>query len=355
MEHQEPSTEIFEKFTWKIENFSRLKVNKIYSEPFIIGGYPWRILLFSKGINNNGYLSIFLEAFKTAYMSEGWSRDVKFKLLLFNQLDSNMTITKESNDDFNANEVDWGFKSFMTLTEFCEKGFLEKDTCIVGAEVFVCKSTLEEPVNQASNLTVSEATGSQNGEVEVIMPNPEVQDPKLETISPVSTHIDAELFSPTIEELMDFSTIGQLEEACTDTPPLIERLSKRSRHFNYFAFAALGRIIYFLKTRKVKDMNEQACKDLQVLWDELKKFRFDVSWLEPHVQYALGMKSYVEKAFEIEKLKKNVAALELETERLKAKLVAAEVNIDIEKDLLKAKGFEERDLDSELGCGSWRP
>lgn len=67
------------------------------------------------------------------------------------------------------------------------------------------------------------------------------------------------------------------------------------------------------------------------------------------------MKSYVEKIQQAEKLKENVVALELETERLKAKLVAAEVNVDIEKELLKAKGFEERDLDSELGCGSWKP
>jgi hypothetical protein len=49
-----------------------------------------------------------------------------------------------------------------------------------------------------------------------------------------------------------------------------------------------------------------------------------------------------------------MVTLELETERLKAKMDVAEVNIDVEKDLLKAKGFEERDLESEL-CGSWRP
>ncbi|MCH85047.1 ubiquitin carboxyl-terminal hydrolase family protein, partial [Trifolium medium] len=318
MERQESSTEIFEKFTWKIDNFSRLTVDKIYSEPFVIGGYPWRILLFPKGNKVDDYVSIYLEAVKTANMAKEWSRDVKFKLLVFNQLDTNKTITKE---------------------------------------VFVCKSTLEKPVNQASNLIVSLASGSQNGhmKVEVTMPNPEVEDPNLETISPVSSHIDAELFSPSIEELMDFSTLGQLEEVCSDTPSLIECPQKRSRKFNDLAFAALGRVLYFLKTRKVKDMNEQACKDLQVLWDELQKFKYDLTWLEPHVQYALGMKSYVEKALQLEKLKENMVALELETERLKVKCAAGEVNLHRERDLLKAKGFEERDLESELGYGSWRP
>lgn len=46
---------------------------------------------------------------------------------------------------------------------------------------------------------------------------------------------------------------------------------------------------------------------------------------------------HVQKALEVESLKGNVAWLELETERLKVKLVAAELNLDIQKDLLKAK------------------
>lgn len=70
-----------------------------------------------------------------------------------------------------------------------------------------------------------------------------------------------------------------------------------------------------------------------------EKYRFDLTWLEPHVQAALGAKTFMEKAMEVEKLKENVVALELETERLKAKMVAAMV--------------EGRDLNTELGCGSW--
>lgn len=43
MDGQETSLEIFEKFTWKIENFSRLNVDKLYSEPYVLGGYPWYV------------------------------------------------------------------------------------------------------------------------------------------------------------------------------------------------------------------------------------------------------------------------------------------------------------------------
>jgi len=55
---------------------------------------------------------------------------------------------------FNAINKSWGFSSFMPLVELHdpEKGFLVKDACIVGAEVFVCKSTNE---NQAAKLAVS--------------------------------------------------------------------------------------------------------------------------------------------------------------------------------------------------------
>ncbi|XP_045795792.1 MATH domain and coiled-coil domain-containing protein At3g58270-like [Trifolium pratense] len=329
MESQVSSTKIFEKFTWKIENFSRLNVDKMYSDPFILCGYPWRILLFPKGNKTKGavdHLSIYLEAVKTEYASEGWIRDVKFKLVVFNQLDSNMTIISETTHKFKANESNYGYLSFMKLSQLRnpKKGFIVKDVCIVGAEVFVCK-TFEKPVNQAAELTVSLASGSQNGhvKVDVPIPNPEVQGPTM--------------------------------EVCSDDPPSIERPRKRSRKFTDLAFAVLGRILYFLRTKKVKDMDEQACKELQVLWNELKKFKFDLTWLEPQVQCALGMKSFVEKALQVEKLKENIEAIELETGRLKAKLAAAEVNLNVERDLLKAKGIKERDLDSELGSGSWKP
>jgi len=29
------------RFTWRIENFSRLNTKKLYSEQFVVGGYKW--------------------------------------------------------------------------------------------------------------------------------------------------------------------------------------------------------------------------------------------------------------------------------------------------------------------------
>jgi len=67
------------------------------------------------------------------------------------------------------------------------------------------------------------------------------------------------------------------------------------------------------------------------------------------------MKNYVEKTQQVEKLKEIKAVLELEVEKLNAKLAAADVSLNVERDLLKAQGIKERDLKSELGSGSWRP
>jgi len=70
MEHQETSAEIFEKFTLKTENSSRMNVEKIYSEPFVVIGYPWVILLYLRGAERRQLLINLFEAMQTANMSK---------------------------------------------------------------------------------------------------------------------------------------------------------------------------------------------------------------------------------------------------------------------------------------------
>jgi hypothetical protein len=65
-----------------------------------------RISLFPRGEGDgiDDYLPIYLEAVQiptnNGNMSNGWSRDVKFKLVVFNQLDSYMNITLPNGDLF---------------------------------------------------------------------------------------------------------------------------------------------------------------------------------------------------------------------------------------------------------------
>jgi hypothetical protein len=66
-------------------------------------------------IGDGSWNAIYLKVVQTANMSEGWSRDVKLKFLVFNQVNTNMTITKGSY--FNCLEVLLSFFFSRNLIE----------------------------------------------------------------------------------------------------------------------------------------------------------------------------------------------------------------------------------------------
>ncbi|XP_020082062.1 ubiquitin carboxyl-terminal hydrolase 12-like isoform X3 [Ananas comosus] len=125
-------------FTWTIENFSRLNVKKHYSDIFIDGGYKWRVLIFPKG-NNVDHLSMYLDVADSATLPYGWSRCAQFSLAVINQIQNRLTIRKDTQHQFNARESDWGFTSFMPLSDLYDpsRGYLLNDTIVVEAEVAV--------------------------------------------------------------------------------------------------------------------------------------------------------------------------------------------------------------------------
>ncbi|XP_068651295.1 ubiquitin C-terminal hydrolase 12-like isoform X4 [Aristolochia californica] len=126
------------RFTWTIENFSRLNTKKHYSDVFFVGGYKWRVLIFPKG-NNVDHLSMYLDVADSAQLPYGWSRYAQFSLAVINQVHPKYTIRKDTQHQFNARESDWGFTSFMPLSELYDpsRGYLVNDTCVVEAEVAV--------------------------------------------------------------------------------------------------------------------------------------------------------------------------------------------------------------------------
>ncbi|KAL1549232.1 CSN-associated deubiquitinating enzyme Ubp12 [Salvia divinorum] len=125
-------------FSWTIENFSRLNVKKLYSNVFVVGSYNWRVLIFPKG-NNVDYLSMYLDVADCATLPNGWNRFARFSLAIVNQMDNKLTMKKDSQHHFNQRESDWGFTSFMPLSELYNpnKGYLMSDTCIVEADISV--------------------------------------------------------------------------------------------------------------------------------------------------------------------------------------------------------------------------
>nr|GEY67595.1 ubiquitin carboxyl-terminal hydrolase 12-like isoform X1 [Tanacetum cinerariifolium] len=65
----------------------------------------------------------------------------QFSLAVVNQIHNKFTMRKDNQHQFNARESDWGFTSFMPLSELYDpsRGYLLNDTCIVKADVAVQK------------------------------------------------------------------------------------------------------------------------------------------------------------------------------------------------------------------------
>ncbi|KAK1313721.1 Ubiquitin carboxyl-terminal hydrolase 13 [Acorus calamus] len=138
VENQQVEDPPSSRFTWTIENFSRLNTKKHYSEIFFVGGYKWRVLIFPKG-NNVDHLSMYLDVADSVSLPYGWNRYAQFSLAVINQIHGKYTVRKETQHQFNARESDWGFTSFMPLSELYDlsRGYLVNDTCVVEADVAV--------------------------------------------------------------------------------------------------------------------------------------------------------------------------------------------------------------------------
>uniref|UniRef100_A0A0D9XZE9 ubiquitinyl hydrolase 1 n=1 Tax=Leersia perrieri TaxID=77586 RepID=A0A0D9XZE9_9ORYZ len=134
-ESQPPEDPQTSRFTWTIENFTRINGKKHYSEPFVVGG---RVLIFPKG-NNVDHFSMYLDVADSANLPYGWNRYAQFSLAVVNQIHQKYTIRKDTQHQFNARESDWGFTSFMPLGDLYDpsRGYLVNDTVVVEAEVAV--------------------------------------------------------------------------------------------------------------------------------------------------------------------------------------------------------------------------
>ncbi|KAI3993823.1 hypothetical protein MKX01_002836 [Papaver californicum] len=130
------------RFTWIIDKFNRLYTKEHYSDVFTAGGYKWRLKIFPMG-NTVDQLSVYLEAADSANLPYRWSRYAQFSLAVVNQIHHKYTVRKDTQHKFTARQTDWGFTSFMPLSDLYDpsRGYLANDTCIVEAEVAVRKIT----------------------------------------------------------------------------------------------------------------------------------------------------------------------------------------------------------------------
>ncbi|KAG8078101.1 hypothetical protein GUJ93_ZPchr0007g5357 [Zizania palustris] len=126
------------RFTWTIENFSKICNRKLYSDVFVVGGCKWRVIIFPTG-NHVAYLSMYLDVADANLLPHGWNKYAQFSLAVINQLDNNYSLRKEATYHFSIQGRDRGFTSFMPLEDLYDlnKGYVVNDQCIIEAEVVV--------------------------------------------------------------------------------------------------------------------------------------------------------------------------------------------------------------------------
>ncbi|KAL1301091.1 hypothetical protein HN51_045724 [Arachis hypogaea] len=141
------------KFTWRIENFTRLKdlLKKrkitglcIKSRRFQIGNRDCRLIVYPRGQSQPPcHLSVFLEVTDSRNTSSDWSCFVSHRLSVVNQRMEEKSVTKESQNRYSKAAKDWGWREFVTLTSLFDQdsGFLVQDTVIFSAEVLILKET----------------------------------------------------------------------------------------------------------------------------------------------------------------------------------------------------------------------
>lgn len=141
------------KFTWRIENFTRLKdlLKKrkitglcIKSRRFQIGNRDCRLIVYPRGQSQPPcHLSVFLEVTDSRNTSSDWSCFVSHRLSVVNQKMEDKSITKESQNRYSKAAKDWGWREFVTLTSLFDQdsGFLVQDTVVFSAEVLILKET----------------------------------------------------------------------------------------------------------------------------------------------------------------------------------------------------------------------
>lgn len=141
------------RFTWRIENFTRLKdlLKKrkitglcIKSRRFQIGNRDCRLIVYPRGQSQPPcHLSVFLEVTDSRNTSSDWSCFVSHRLSVLNQRMEDKSVMKESQNRYSKTAKDWGWREFVTLTSLFDQdsGFLVQDTVIFSAEVLILKET----------------------------------------------------------------------------------------------------------------------------------------------------------------------------------------------------------------------
>ncbi|KAK9019659.1 hypothetical protein V6N11_054171 [Hibiscus sabdariffa] len=222
------------KATWRIQNFSSFKKDqRLCSEIFVVDGNKWRILIFPKGNKEVDHLSIYLDVADSATLPSGWSRFAQVGFAVIDQIDRTSSTTNVLAHEFNAKASNWGFPSFLALSELedSKRGYLVNDACLV--EAYISTDKTEGLISRELILEtdgIKAAIGNQTSlktepvRITLLSFPPdqaiEPEEPTEEDIKTFFTSIESELSSSDTvfskEEAKE--TLAKLDEALNMTP-----------------------------------------------------------------------------------------------------------------------------------------
>ncbi|KAJ4744588.1 TRAF-like superfamily protein [Rhynchospora pubera] len=136
-------SELFGRFTWRIESFSQINKRELRSNSFDVGGYKWYILIYPQGCDVFNHLSLFLCVANHDKLLPGWSHFAQFTIAVVNK-DPKKSKYSDTLHRFWKKEHDWGWKKFMELSKLNE-GFLGDDVLIIKAQVQVIREKADRP------------------------------------------------------------------------------------------------------------------------------------------------------------------------------------------------------------------
>jgi hypothetical protein len=136
-------SELYGKYTWKIEKFRQINKRELRSNSFEVGGYKWYILIYPQGCDVCNHLSLFLCVANHDKLLPGWSHFAQFTIAVTNK-DQKKSKYSDTLHRFWKKEHDWGWKKFMELTKV-EDGFINDDKLIIKAQVQVIRERADRP------------------------------------------------------------------------------------------------------------------------------------------------------------------------------------------------------------------
>ncbi|XP_019191358.1 PREDICTED: MATH domain-containing protein At5g43560-like [Ipomoea nil] len=136
-------SELYGKYTWKIDKFSQINKRELRSNAFEVGGYKWYILIYPQGCDVCNHLSLFLCVANHEKLLPGWSHFAQFTIAVVNK-DPKKSKYSDTLHRFWKKEHDWGWKKFMELSKVLD-GFLDSDTLIIKAQVQVIRERADRP------------------------------------------------------------------------------------------------------------------------------------------------------------------------------------------------------------------